>query len=71
MNPNRKPLIAANWKMYKTPDPTREFFRDFPEKFDLRDPGKIYMAEYAKFIAQKNEKLGSARKLEEVRKLIK
>ncbi|MGA2490191.1 MAG: ketose-bisphosphate aldolase [Anaerolineales bacterium] len=49
----------------------REFFRDFPEKFDLRDPGKIYMAEYAKFIAQKNEKLGSARKLEEVRKLIK
>jgi triosephosphate isomerase len=25
----RKKLIAANWKMYKTPDPTREFFRDF------------------------------------------
>ena len=48
----------------------REFFRDFPEKFDLRDPGKIFMAEYAKFIAQKNEKLGSAGKLEEVRKLI-
>ena len=48
----------------------REFFRDFPEKFDLRDPGKIFMTEYAKFIAQKNEKLGSAGKLEEVRKLI-
>ena len=49
----------------------REFFRDFPEKFDLRDPGKIFMAEYAKFIAHKNEKLGSAGHLEEVRKLIK
>src|SRR3989475_12996586 len=25
----RKKLIAANWKMYKTPDQAREFFRDF------------------------------------------
>ncbi|MCU1300106.1 MAG: triosephosphate isomerase [Candidatus Sulfotelmatobacter sp.] len=25
----RKKLIAANWKMYKTPDLTREFFREF------------------------------------------
>jgi triosephosphate isomerase len=25
----RKKLIAANWKMYKTPDETREFFRHF------------------------------------------
>jgi triosephosphate isomerase len=25
----RKKLIAANWKMYKTPDTTRDFFRDF------------------------------------------
>ena len=49
----------------------REFFRDFPEKFDLRDPGKIFMTEYAKFIAHKNEKLGSAGHLEEVRKLVK
>ncbi len=48
----------------------REFFRDFPEKFDLRDPGKIFMAEYAKFIAHKNEKLGSAGRLAEVRKLV-
>jgi fructose-bisphosphate aldolase class II len=45
----------------------REFFRDHPEKFDLRDPGKIFIAEYAKFIAHKNEKLGSAGALEEVR----
>src|SRR5260370_28483857 len=25
----RKKLIAANWKMYKTPDQTRDFFRNF------------------------------------------
>lgn len=49
----------------------REFFRDFPEKFDLRDPGKIFMSEYAKFIAHKNKKLGSAGKLEEIREFIK
>jgi fructose-bisphosphate aldolase class II len=45
----------------------REFFRDEPEKFDFRGPGKVYMAEYAKFIAHKNTKLGSAGRLEEVR----
>jgi fructose-bisphosphate aldolase class II len=45
----------------------REFFRDTPEKFDFRGPGKIYVAEYAKFIAHKNSKLGSAGRLEEVR----
>lgn len=25
----RKKIIAGNWKMYKTPDQTRDFFRDF------------------------------------------
>jgi fructose-bisphosphate aldolase class II len=49
----------------------REFFRDFPDKFDLRDPGKIFMTEYAKFIAHKNQKLGSAGRLAEVRELLK
>jgi fructose-bisphosphate aldolase, class II len=49
----------------------REYFRDFPEKFDLRDPGKVFMTEYAKFIAGKNEKLGSAGKLDELIKLLK
>ncbi len=48
----------------------REFFRDFPEKFDLRDPGKIFIAEYAKFIAHKNEKLQSAGTLDLVRKAL-
>ena len=48
----------------------REMFRDQPEVFDLRKPGKIFMAEYAKFIAEKNEYLGSAGQLEEVRSLV-
>jgi fructose-bisphosphate aldolase class II len=48
----------------------REFFRDKPENFDLRPPGKVFMAEYAKFIAGKNVKLGSAGQLEAVRKLV-
>ena len=45
----------------------REFFRDHPEKFDLRDPGKVFIPEYAKFIAAKNVLLGSAGRLDEVR----
>lgn len=48
----------------------REHFRDNPENIDLRPVGKIFMTEYAKFIAHKNEKLGSAGKLDEVRKLV-
>ncbi|MBN2047014.1 MAG: ketose-bisphosphate aldolase [Anaerolineaceae bacterium] len=48
----------------------REMFRDEPEVFDLRKPGTIFMAEYAKFIASKNEKLGSAGTLDDVRKML-
>jgi len=48
----------------------REWFLEHPEDFDLRPVGKVFMAEYAKFIAGKNEKLGSAGHLEEVRKLV-
>jgi len=48
----------------------REFFRDNPEKFDLRDPGKVFIAEYAQFIAHKNEKLQSAGTLEMVRQAL-
>jgi fructose/tagatose bisphosphate aldolase len=44
----------------------REFFRDHPEQFDFRPPGTTFVREYAKFIAHKNEKLGSAGKLAEV-----
>jgi fructose-bisphosphate aldolase class II len=45
----------------------REHFRDHPEVFDFRPAGKVYMAEYAKFIASRNELLGSAGHLEDVR----
>ncbi|HOT92057.1 MAG TPA: ketose-bisphosphate aldolase [Anaerolineae bacterium] len=48
----------------------REYFRDHPENFDLRPIGKVFMAEYAKFIAHKNEMLGSAGQLEAVRRLL-
>jgi len=45
----------------------REFFRDHPEKFDLRDVGKPFIEEYAKMIAHKNQVLGSAGQLDDVR----
>jgi fructose-bisphosphate aldolase class II len=45
----------------------REFFRDKPSKFDFREPGRIFMQEYARFIAHKNEKLASAGQLAVVR----
>jgi fructose-bisphosphate aldolase, class II len=48
----------------------REYFLEHPENFDLRPVGKVFMAEYAKFIAHKNEKLGSAGHLDELRKLV-
>ncbi len=38
----------------------REYFRDKPADFDFRIPGKIFIEEYAKFIAHKNVMLGSA-----------
>ncbi len=49
----------------------REFFRDKPAEFDFRAPGKIFVEEYANFIAHKNEKLGSAGTLDEVRASLK
>ena len=44
----------------------RESFRDNPENFDLRPPGKIFMAEYAKYIVHKNQVLGSAGQIDAV-----
>ena len=49
----------------------REFFRDKPAEFDFRAPGKIFVQEYANFIAHKNEKLGSAGQLDAVRASVK
>ena len=48
----------------------REVFRDHPEVFDLRNPGKIFIEEYAKYIAEKNAYLGSAGQLPAVRALL-
>ncbi len=45
----------------------RETFRDKPEDFDPRTPGKPFMAAYAEYITRKNQKLGSAGELEGVR----
>jgi fructose-bisphosphate aldolase class II len=45
----------------------REYFLEHPEVFDFRKPGKVYMDEYAKFIASRNELLGSAGQLEKIR----
>jgi fructose-bisphosphate aldolase class II len=46
----------------------REFFRDNPKEFDFRPPGKIFIDEYAKFIASRNVLLGSAGQLDDLRK---
>jgi fructose-bisphosphate aldolase class II len=46
----------------------REFFHNKPGEFDFRPPGKIFVEEYAKFIAHKNKMLGSAGELPNVRK---
>ena len=45
----------------------REFFRDKPEDFDLRSPGKVFIAEYAKFIVSRSKVLGSENQLASVR----
>ena len=48
----------------------REHFKNHPEDFDLRPAGKVFMSEYANFIADKNQKLGSAGELANLRKLL-
>ena len=37
----RKKLLAANWKMYKTPDQARDFFRDFLPLVHAHDRDEI------------------------------
>ncbi|MEO6848789.1 MAG: ketose-bisphosphate aldolase [Chthoniobacterales bacterium] len=49
----------------------REYFRDHPDQFDLRPPGKTFVQEYANFIAAKNRKVGSAGQLDEVKTILK
>jgi fructose-bisphosphate aldolase class II len=45
----------------------REYFRDDASGFDFRKPGEIFIKEYARFIASRNELLGSAGQLDAVR----
>ena len=47
----------------------REYFHNHPEAIDFRPIGKVFMEEYARFIAAKSEKLGSAGQLGAVRKV--
>jgi fructose-bisphosphate aldolase class II len=49
----------------------REFFRDKPSEFDFRPAGKIYIEEYAKFIASRNVLLGSAGQIDSLRASLK
>jgi fructose-bisphosphate aldolase class II len=48
----------------------REFFKEHPDQFDFRPPGKVFVDEYAKSIEHKNEKLGSAGRLGDIRKAL-
>ena len=48
----------------------REFFRDKSAEFDFRPPGKIFMEEYAKFIASRNQLLGSSGQIPSLRKTL-
>ncbi len=49
----------------------REMFRDKPDNFNLRPPGKVFMAAYADYIVHKNKMLGSSGQLEAVRQTIR
>ncbi len=49
----------------------REFFLEKPEVFDFRPVGKIFMEEYAKFIASRNDLLGSSGQLPAVKEFLK
>ncbi|MBN2129057.1 MAG: class II fructose-bisphosphate aldolase [Sedimentisphaerales bacterium] len=46
----------------------REHFKEHPENFDLRKPGTVFIDEYAKYIAHKNEILHSAGQVDDLRK---
>lgn len=49
----------------------REFFKEKPEQFDFRAPGKVFVQEYANFIVDKSNKLLSTNQLEYVRQSLK
>ncbi|MFW6205721.1 MAG: class II fructose-bisphosphate aldolase [Gemmatimonadota bacterium] len=45
----------------------REYFRDHPDVFDFRKPGKVFVDAYAEFIQHKSKKLKSEGQLETVK----
>ncbi len=47
----------------------REYMKEHPAEFDFRSPGKVFIAEYAKFIASRNKYLGSEGQLDGAREL--
>jgi fructose-bisphosphate aldolase class II len=49
----------------------RESFRDKPDDFDPRTPGKVFMAAYAEYIIHKNKVLGSAGQLKAVADVVR
>lgn len=58
----RKKLIAANWKMYKTPDQARDFFRDFLPLVHGHDRDEIvvcptYLAIHAALVAAQGSRI--------------
>jgi fructose-bisphosphate aldolase, class II len=48
----------------------REHFRDHPENFDFRTPGRVFVEEYARFIEHKAEKLQSKGMIDELREAL-
>jgi fructose-bisphosphate aldolase class II len=49
----------------------REEFKSHPDNFDLRKPGKVFMAEYAKYIVHKNNVLGANGRADDLRAFLK
>jgi len=48
----------------------REYFRDHPEGYDFRKPGKILIDEYAKFIQDKSNKLMSSNMIDNLKEFL-
>ncbi|MFO1500280.1 MAG: class II fructose-bisphosphate aldolase [Verrucomicrobiota bacterium] len=49
----------------------REFFAQNPKEFDFMVPGRLYMEEYAQFVASKCQTLGSAGRASELRETLR
>ena len=54
----RKKLIAANWKMFKTPDQTRDFFRDFLPLVQGHDRDEIVVCHLPRYRRRNHRRQG-------------